>query len=65
MFTSQLVINGNATQAQITRAFGVSLVTVKRYAKLYRQGGVHAFFAPSKRRVGHKLTVEVLSRRKC
>jgi len=59
MFTSQLVINGNATQAEIARAFGVPLVTVKRYVKLYRQGGVHAFFAPPKRRAGHKLTAQV------
>lgn len=34
LFSSQLVINGNATQSQIARAFGVPLVTVKRYAKL-------------------------------
>jgi transposase-like protein len=59
MFTSQLAINGNVTQAQISRTFGVPLVTVKRYVKLYRQGGVHAFFAPQKRRTGHKLTAEV------
>ena len=59
MFTSQLVINGNVTQAQISRTFGVPLVTVKRYVKLYRQGGVRAFFAPRKRRVGRKLTAEV------
>ena len=59
MFTSQLAINGDATQAQISRSFGVPLVTVKRYVKLYRQGGVHAFFAPQKRRTGHKLTAEV------
>src|SRR5260370_35305982 len=39
MFTSELVINGKATQAEIARAFGVHLVTVKRYVKLYRQGG--------------------------
>ncbi|MBV8224055.1 MAG: hypothetical protein JO232_02565 [Verrucomicrobia bacterium] len=39
MYTSQLVINGTATQAQIARAFGVPLVTVKRYVKLHRQGG--------------------------
>jgi hypothetical protein len=37
MFSSQLVINGDATQAQIARAFGVPLLTVKRYVKLYRQ----------------------------
>jgi transposase-like protein len=59
MFTSQLVINGNATQAQISRTFGVPLVTIKRYVKLYRQGGVHAFFAPSKGRAGRKLTAQV------
>jgi hypothetical protein len=49
LFSSQLVINGNATQAQIARAFGVPLVTVKRYVKLYRQEGTAAFFAPPKR----------------
>jgi len=59
MFSSQLVINGNATQAEIARAFGVPLVTVKRYVKLYRHRGVRAFFAPSPRRIGHKLTPEV------
>ena len=31
LFSTQLVINGNATQAEISRAFGVPLVTVKRY----------------------------------
>jgi transposase len=60
MFSSQLVINGNATQAQIARAFGVPLVTVKRYVKLYRQKGVRGFFAPPKRRAGPKLTPEVI-----
>jgi hypothetical protein len=59
MFASQLAINGDVTQARISRSFGVPLVTVKRYVKLYRQGGVHAFFAPQKRRTGHKLTAEV------
>ena len=47
LFTSQLVINGNASQAQIARAFGVPLVTVKRYVKLYREGGTAAFFYPA------------------
>jgi DNA invertase Pin-like site-specific DNA recombinase len=37
----------------------VPLVTVKRYVKLYRQGGVRAFFAPSKGRAGRKLTAQV------
>src|ERR1700745_183228 len=58
-FSSQLVINGNATQAQIARAFGVPLVTVKRYVKLYREGGAAAFFAPAKKRHAAQLTAEV------
>jgi transposase-like protein len=59
MFTSQLAINGNVTQAQISRIFGVPLVTVKRYVKLYRHGGVRAFFVAPKRRAARKLTAEV------
>ena len=56
LFSSQLVINGNASQAQIARAFGVPLVTVKRYVKLYREGGTAAFFAPPKKRSASKLS---------
>ena len=59
LFTSQLVINGNATQAQIARAFGVPLVTVKRYVKLYREGGTAAFFTPPKKRSASKLSAPV------
>jgi len=59
LFSTQLVINGNATQAEISRAFGVPLVTVKRYAKLYREGGEAAFFAPAKKRSASKLTEQV------
>lgn len=59
MFSSQLVINGNATQAQIARAFGVPLITVKRYVKHYRLRGVRAFFVPPARRAGPKLTPAV------
>ena len=59
LFSTQLVINGNATQAEISRAFGVPLVTVKRYVKLYRESGAAAFFAPAKKRSASKLTAEV------
>ena len=62
LFSSQLVINGNATQAQIARAFGVPLVTVKRCVKRYRQGGPRAFFAPAPRRQGSKLTPQISER---
>jgi transposase-like protein len=60
LFSSQLVINGNASQSEISRAFGVPLVTVKRYVKLYRAGGPRAFFAAPSRRRGSKLTPELL-----
>ena len=33
MITSQFYVNGNATQAFIARAFGVTLVSVKRAVK--------------------------------
>ena len=59
MYTSQLVINGTATQAQIARAFGVPLVTVKRYVKLHRQGGAPAFFVPRTKRSASKLNPQV------
>jgi transposase-like protein len=59
MYTSQLVINGTATQAQIARAFGVPLVTVKRYVKLHRQGGSAAFFVPPKQRSASKLNPQL------
>ena len=59
LFSTQLVINGNATQAEISRAFGVPLVTVKRYVKLYREGGEAAFFVPAKKRSASKLTAQV------
>ena len=62
LFSTQLVINGNATQAEISRAFGVPLVTVKRYVKLYREAGAGAFFAPAKKRSASKLTEQVCQR---
>jgi transposase len=62
MFSSQLVINGSSTQAEIAQAFGVPLVTVKRYCKLYRERGARAFFVPPKRRDGSKLTPPMLER---
>lgn len=61
LFTSQLIINGTATQGQIVRAFGVPLTTVKRCVKKYRQSGAKAFFAPLPKRHGHKLMPERLS----
>lgn len=59
-FTSQLIINGNATQAEVSRAFGVPLITVKRSCKKLREEGAAGFFRPAAPRRGHRLTPERL-----
>jgi transposase-like protein len=62
MFTSQLYVNGSASQAQICRAFGVSKISVKRSVKLYREQGMAGFFAEPKRRGAAVLTPPVLEK---
>ena len=62
MFTSQLVANGNCTQMEIVRAFGISAISMKRYVKLYRQEGVSGFFKARVARQPRVLTPEVLQR---
>lgn len=44
LFTSQLVVNGNAKQVEIVKAFGVSEISVKRWVKRYREEGAQGFF---------------------
>jgi len=61
MFTSQLIVNGSATQGEISRAFGVSLTTIKRYVKKFRKEGLRSMFVPAQRRKGSKLTPAVLA----
>jgi hypothetical protein len=60
LFTSQITVNGSATQAQVARAFGVPLVTVKRMCKKLRVEGAKGFFAPRPPCKGTKLTPELL-----
>lgn len=60
-FTSQLIANGNASQGQIARAFGVPLVAVKRASKILRIRGAEGFFVPPPKRRGHRLTPEILT----
>jgi len=47
LFTTQLVVNGNVTQAEIVRAFGVSPSSVKRWVRKYREKGEEVFFCRS------------------
>ena len=44
LYTSQLVVNGNAKQMEIVRAFGVSEISVKRWVKRYREESAQGFF---------------------
>lgn len=44
LFTSQLVVNGNCTQAEIVRAFNVTAISVKRWVKKFREQGSGSFF---------------------
>jgi transposase len=60
-FSTQLIVNGVASEREVVRAFGVSLTTVKRCVKRYRQGGAKAMFAPAVRRSGSKLDAVRLS----
>jgi len=61
LFTTQLIVNGTASQGEIVKAFGVPLTTVKRSCRLYRERGAGAFFKPPARRQGHRLTPEKLA----
>jgi transposase-like protein len=60
MISAQFCINGNATQAEISRAFGVTLISVKRAVKRYREKGVAGFYQEPNRRGAAVLTTEVL-----
>jgi hypothetical protein len=44
LFTSQLIVNGNAKQSEIVRAFDISAISVKRWVKKYREQGAESFF---------------------
>jgi transposase len=61
MFTAQLICQGACTQADIGRVFAVSLGSVKRSAKKYREEGIEGFYRPRKRRRGTVLSDEVLA----
>jgi transposase len=48
--TSQLYVNGNATQARIAQAFGIKEQALKRWVKRYRNQGSKTFYQPRKTR---------------
>lgn len=62
MITSQFCALGNCTQAELVRAFGVPLSTVKRYCAVYQKSGPAGFYAPRVARGPAVLTAGVLSK---
>ena len=62
MITSQFIVNGNVKQSRIAQVFGLPLITVKRYTKLYRDKGPGGFYAERKRRGPAVLTPLVLEK---
>lgn len=44
MFTSQMIARGTVKPKEVVKAFGVPLITVKRYVKLYRECGAKGFY---------------------
>jgi len=61
MITAQFCVNGNAKQADIVRAFGVTKISLKRAVKRYREEGPKGFYTPRKRRGPAVLTPVVLT----
>lgn len=56
---SQLVNGGNVKQIEISKAFGIPYVTVKRNVAKLRKDGPNGFFKKVKGRTAHILTPEI------
>lgn len=61
LIASQFYVNGNATQAQMCRAFGVTSISLKRAVKCYREKGAAGFYEEPARRGAVVLTAPVLA----
>ena len=62
LITSQLICQRSCRQVDITKAFGVAVITVKRAVKKFREGGTAAFFQPRKGRGGSVFTATILTK---
>ena len=49
MFTSQMIACGTVKPKEIVQTFGVPMITVKRYVKLYRDHGSQGFYEATPR----------------
>jgi len=63
MFTSQMIVTGSVKPREIVETFGVSIVTVKRYLKVYREQGAKGFYETKPRHSSaSKLKEQILER---
>ena len=63
MFTSQMIVTGTVKPKEVVETFGVSIVTVKRYMKVYREHGAKGFYETKPRHSSaSKLKGEILER---
>jgi DNA invertase Pin-like site-specific DNA recombinase len=63
MFTSQMIVNGTVKPKEIVKAFGVPVITVKRYVKVFREHGAKGFYETKARQSSASvLKGEVLER---
>ena len=63
MFTSQMIEAGTVKPKEIVQTFGVPMVTVKRYVKVYREHGAKGFYESKPRHSSaSKLKGETLER---
>lgn len=63
MFTSQMIVTGSVKAKEIVATFGVPMVTVKRYMRVYRQHGAKGFYETKPRHSSaSKLKSETLAR---
>jgi hypothetical protein len=60
--TSQFIVSGRVKGVEVSNAFGVSYISVKRNVKLLREEGPEGFYKKVKVRGPHVLTEEVLRR---
>ncbi|MBN2381634.1 hypothetical protein JXQ70_02005 [bacterium] len=61
LIASQMFVLGNAPQMELVRAFGISVISVKRLVKVYREKGPAGFFEKRKTRGVAVLTPDVVA----
>lgn len=60
MITSQICVNGNATQSEIHKTFGVPKISIKRGVKICKEKGVSGFYEKRATRGPSVLTSKVI-----